>query len=75
MGNLGCAEDSRELSYTDRRQGAEPPDIQKLALGKTPLGSRIDIVLTPVRIGFFFGDHRLTTTHLGKSEACVSLLP
>lgn len=43
---------------------------QKLALEKTPgLGSRIDIVLTLTRIGFFFGDHELITEHLTKAEA------
>jgi 26S proteasome regulatory subunit N7 len=46
-----------------------------LALKKTPgLGSRIDIVLTLVRIGFFFGDHKLITTHFTKAEECVPSL-
>ena len=46
---------------------------QELALEKTPgLGSRIDIVLTLVRIGFFFGDHKLITTHLTKAEKYVA---
>ncbi|KAF9525598.1 PCI-domain-containing protein [Crepidotus variabilis] len=41
---------------------------QKLALEKTPgLGSRIDIVLTIVRIGFFFSDTEVVTTHLAKA--------
>ncbi|KAF9501022.1 PCI-domain-containing protein [Pleurotus eryngii] len=45
---------------------------QKLALEKTPgLGSRIDIVLTLMRIGFFFGDHELITEHLTKAEALI----
>ncbi|KAF4576433.1 hypothetical protein EYR40_000671 [Pleurotus pulmonarius] len=45
---------------------------QKLALEKTPgLGSRIDIVLTLTRIGFFFGDHELITEHLTKAEALI----
>lgn len=45
-------------------------DAQKLALEKTPgLGSRIDIVLTLVRIGFFFGDHGLINTYVTKAEA------
>ena len=48
-------------------------EAQKFALEKTPgLGSRIDIVLTLVRIGFFFGDHDLITTYLAKAEACVT---
>lgn len=45
---------------------------QLLALEKTPgLGSRIDIVLTIVRIGFFFGDHALITQYLQKAEALI----
>ncbi|KAL0946354.1 hypothetical protein HGRIS_012587 [Hohenbuehelia grisea] len=45
---------------------------QKLALEKTPgLGSRIDIVLTLARIGFFFGDQALITEHLGKAETLI----
>jgi hypothetical protein len=51
-------------------------EAQLLALKKTPgLGSRIHIVLTLVRIGFFFGDHKLITTHLTKAEECVPILP
>jgi 26S proteasome regulatory subunit N7 len=47
-------------------------DAQKLALEKTPgLGSRIDIVMTLIRIGFFWGDHVLTTWGLEKAKACV----
>jgi 26S proteasome regulatory subunit N7 len=47
-------------------------EAQKLALTKTPgLGSKIDIVLTLVRIGFFFGGHKLVTEHLTKAEECV----
>jgi 26S proteasome regulatory subunit N7 len=46
---------------------------QLLALEKTPgLGSRIDIVLTLVRIGFFFGDHPLIKKYLSKSEEYVT---
>ena len=49
-------------------------EAQLLALKKTPgLGSRIDIELTLVRIGFFFGDHKLITTHLAQAEKCVPL--
>ncbi|PFH46071.1 hypothetical protein AMATHDRAFT_183916 [Amanita thiersii Skay4041] len=45
---------------------------QKLALEKTPgLGSRIDIVLTLVRIGFFFGDHEVIMSNLKKAEALI----
>lgn len=47
---------------------------QELALEKTPgLGSRIDIALTLVRVGFFFGDHKLITAHLTKAEKYVAL--
>ncbi|KAG6873412.1 hypothetical protein C0995_015837 [Termitomyces sp. Mi166 len=45
-------------------------EAQNLALEKTPgLGSRIDIVLTLARIGFFFGDNDLISTSLSKAEA------
>ncbi|KZW00236.1 PCI-domain-containing protein [Exidia glandulosa HHB12029] len=45
---------------------------QELALSKTPgLGSRIDIVLTLTRIGFFFADHALITENLTKAEELI----
>ncbi|KAF8685574.1 proteasome-mediated ubiquitin-dependent protein catabolic process [Rhizoctonia solani] len=45
---------------------------QKLALEKTPgLGARIDIALTLVRIGMFFGDRELITENLSKAESLV----
>ncbi|PPR00378.1 hypothetical protein CVT24_004440 [Panaeolus cyanescens] len=45
---------------------------QNLALEKTPgLGSRIDIVLTLARIGFFFGDNELVTTSMEKAEKLI----
>lgn len=45
-------------------------EAQKLASEKTPgLGARIDIVLTLVRIGFFFGDQELIKTYMKKAEA------
>ncbi|KAF9220127.1 PCI-domain-containing protein [Gyrodon lividus] len=45
---------------------------QKLALEKTPgLGSRIDISLTLIRIGFFFGDNPLITENLAKAEKFI----
>lgn len=48
-------------------------EAQKLALEKTPgLGSRIDIVLTLVRIGFFFADHDLINTYVTKADTFVS---
>jgi 26S proteasome regulatory subunit N7 len=44
-------------------------EAQKLALQKTPgLGTRIDIVLTIVRIGFFFGDNDLIAAQLKQAE-------
>ena len=50
-------------------------EAQKLALEKTPgLGSRIDIVLTLIRIGFFFGDHDMITKNLQQAEEYVSHL-
>ncbi|KAF8886856.1 26S proteasome subunit RPN7-domain-containing protein [Gymnopilus junonius] len=45
---------------------------QSLALEKTPgLGSRIDIVLTIVRIGFFFGDTEIVTANMAKAEKLI----
>ncbi|KAI0263430.1 PCI-domain-containing protein [Gloeopeniophorella convolvens] len=47
-------------------------EAQQLALEKTAgLGSRIDIVLTLVRIGFFFGDNQLISTNLSKADEFV----
>ncbi|KAF9643433.1 PCI-domain-containing protein [Thelephora ganbajun] len=47
-------------------------EAQKLALEKTPgLGARIDIVLTLVRIGFFFADHEMITSNLTKAEELI----
>ncbi|KAI6018414.1 26S proteasome subunit RPN7-domain-containing protein [Pisolithus marmoratus] len=45
---------------------------QRLALEKTPgLGSRIDITLTLLRIGFFFGDNTLITDNLARAEKLI----
>ncbi|KAJ6618255.1 PCI-domain-containing protein [Mycena sp. CBHHK59/15] len=45
---------------------------QLLAFEKTPgLGSRIDIALTLVRIGFFWGDREDITKYLSKAEALI----
>jgi len=47
-------------------------EAQNLALEKTPgLGSRIDIVLTIVRIGFFFNDNDLVTSNMAKAEKLI----
>ncbi|KAF8163849.1 26S proteasome subunit RPN7-domain-containing protein [Crassisporium funariophilum] len=47
-------------------------EAQNLALEKTPgLGSRIDIVLTISRIGFFFNDNLLVTTNMSKAEKLI----
>lgn len=47
-------------------------EAQQLALEKTAgLGSRIDIVLTLVRIGFFFSDNQLISTNLTKADEFV----
>ncbi|KAI1791725.1 PCI-domain-containing protein [Ganoderma leucocontextum] len=47
-------------------------EAQKLALEKTPgLGSRIDIGLTLIRIGFFFSDHEMITQNLQQAEELV----
>ncbi|KAG2336277.1 hypothetical protein BDR05DRAFT_1015149 [Suillus weaverae] len=45
---------------------------QKLALEKTPgLGSRIDIMLTLIRLGFFFRDNSLITENIPKAERFI----
>ncbi|EJU05144.1 PCI-domain-containing protein [Dacryopinax primogenitus] len=47
-------------------------EAQKLALEKTPgLGSRIDIVLTMIRIGFFFQDNRVISEWMTKASELV----
>ncbi|TFK18514.1 hypothetical protein FA15DRAFT_760571 [Coprinopsis marcescibilis] len=47
-------------------------EAQVLVLEKTPgLGSRIDIVLTIVRIGFFFADNVLITAYMQKAEKFI----
>ncbi|PSR75336.1 hypothetical protein EW026_g4149 [Hermanssonia centrifuga] len=47
-------------------------EAQKVALEKTAgAGSRIDVVLTLIRIGFFFGDNTLVTENMAKAEALV----
>jgi len=47
-------------------------EAQKLALKKTAgLGSRIDIVLTLIRIGIFFGDHAVITENLAEAEKLI----
>ncbi|KAI9446055.1 PCI-domain-containing protein [Lactarius indigo] len=47
-------------------------EAQQTALGKTAgLGSRIDIVLTLVRIGIFFGDNQLISANLTKADELV----
>lgn len=48
-------------------------EAQKVALDKTAgVGSQIDIVLTLVRIGFFFGDNAMITERLTQAEEQVS---
>ena len=50
-------------------------EAQKLALEKTPgLGQRIDIVLTLIRLGLFFGNQDVITTNLAKAEEYVVLI-
>jgi 26S proteasome regulatory subunit N7 len=44
-----------------------------LAVEKTPgLGSRIDLTLTLVRVGFFFGDTELVVKHLDGAEKLIN---
>ncbi|PIL28151.1 hypothetical protein GSI_09688 [Ganoderma sinense ZZ0214-1] len=59
-------------NYLTRIGDKAPVEAQKLALEKTPgLGSRIDILLTLIRIGFFFGDHDMITENLQQAEELV----
>ncbi|KAH9023969.1 PCI-domain-containing protein [Lactarius pseudohatsudake] len=58
------------VSHDYRRKKAV--EAQQTALGKTAgLGSRIDIVLTLVRIGIFFGDNQLISANLTKADELV----
>ena len=44
-------------------------EAQKVALEKTAgLGSKIDIALTVIRIGIFFGDNDLIQDYMTKAE-------
>jgi len=59
-------------NYLTKIGDKEAIAAQLLALEKTPgLGSRIDIVLTLIRIGFFWGDRELITKYLAKAETLV----
>lgn len=50
-------------------------EAQKVALEKTPgLGQRIDIVLTLIRIGLFFGDQDIISTYLAKAEEYATFI-
>ncbi|KAG1851041.1 hypothetical protein DFJ58DRAFT_914588 [Suillus subalutaceus] len=58
---------ANHLTQIGDKEGAVA--AQKLALEKTPgLTSRIDIVLTVIRLGFFFGDNSLITENLPRAE-------
>ena len=47
-------------------------EAQQTALEKTAgLGSRIDIVLTLIRIGVFFGNNQLISTNLTKADELI----
>ncbi|KAI0064502.1 PCI-domain-containing protein [Artomyces pyxidatus] len=73
-GESDIADALRAKAYYLTRIGEKDKavDAQKLALEKTPgLGSRIDIVLTLVRIGFFFGDNQLISDNLAKAEELI----
>ena len=71
---LNCLKPARCINVGVSQQQDRSIEAQKLALEKTPgLGSRIDIVLTLVRIGFFFGDHELITTQLKQADKFVAL--
>ncbi|KAI6144159.1 26S proteasome subunit RPN7-domain-containing protein [Pisolithus tinctorius] len=60
--NIRCLEGDKDVAVT----------AQQLALEKTPgLGSRIDITLTLIQIGFFFGDNILITENLAGAEKLI----
>ena len=62
-----------DLQRTDVYFQDRAVEAQKLALEKTPgLGARIDIVLTLVRIGFFFADHEMIIANLTKADEYVT---
>ncbi|KAG1791207.1 26S proteasome subunit RPN7-domain-containing protein [Suillus plorans] len=61
---------ANHLTQIGGKEGAVA--AQKLALVKTPgLGSRIDMVLTLIRLGFFFGNNGPITENLPKAKRFI----
>ncbi|KAI0934895.1 hypothetical protein AcV5_006589 [Taiwanofungus camphoratus] len=70
--DIADALQARANYFTKIGEREKAIEAQKVALEKTPgLGSRIDIILTLIRIGFFFGDFQMITTNLAKAEEYV----
>ncbi|KAI0958093.1 hypothetical protein AcW1_006270 [Taiwanofungus camphoratus] len=70
--DIADALQARANYFTKIGEREKAIEAQKVALEKTPgLGSRIDIILTLIRIGFFFGDFQMITTNLAKAEELV----
>ncbi len=58
------------MTFQDRAIAA-----QELAFEKTAgVGTKIDIALTLIRIGFFFGDHSIITSNTTRAEECVHII-
>ena len=71
IGDKVCRFDSTTLISMGMNTAQQERAItaQELAFEKSPgVGSKIDIVLTLVRIGFFFGDHVFISKNLTRAE-------
>ncbi|KAG2355253.1 PCI-domain-containing protein, partial [Suillus spraguei] len=65
-------EGESEISDTLKAELEGAVAVQKLALENTPsLASRVDIALTLIRLGFFFGNNGLITENLLKTERFI----
>ncbi|KIP03146.1 hypothetical protein PHLGIDRAFT_130324 [Phlebiopsis gigantea 11061_1 CR5-6] len=63
---------ARATHFTKIGDKEKAVEAQKLALEKTAgLGSKIDIALTMIRIGMFFGDNSLVQEYTAKAEEMV----
>ncbi|KAL9933682.1 hypothetical protein V8E36_007340 [Tilletia maclaganii] len=63
---------ARALYYARIGDKANAVAAHKIAYEKAVgLGSRLDLSLTQIRVGLFFGDTDITTTHIAKAKALV----
>ncbi|GJE98959.1 26S proteasome subunit RPN7-domain-containing protein [Phanerochaete sordida] len=63
---------ARANYFTQIGEKEKALEAQKIALEKTAgLGSKIDIALTMIRIGLFFGDNTLIQDYMAKAEEMV----